>query len=63
MSRFDRLKDWPAKLEKMTFAELQAEYAYWRRRERELRHREARQGAAKYAREVLAVISRRAGEG
>ncbi|HKO20602.1 MAG TPA: hypothetical protein VJU82_17130, partial [Acidobacteriaceae bacterium] len=61
MTRFDRLKDWPAKLKRMTVAELEAEYAYWRRRERELGHREAKQGAGKRAREVQAEIDRRAG--
>jgi hypothetical protein len=59
MTRFDRLKDWPEKLERMTFAELEQEHAYWRQRERELGHREARAVAAKYARQVQAVISRR----
>jgi hypothetical protein len=58
MTRFDRLKDWPEKLERMTLAELEQEYAYWRQREGELGHREARAGAAKYARQVQAVIGR-----
>jgi hypothetical protein len=62
MTRFDRLKNWPTMLQEMTAAELEAEYTYWRRRERELGHRTARQGAAKRAREVLAVIERRAAE-
>jgi hypothetical protein len=59
MTRYHRLKDWPEKLERMSLAELEQEYAYWRQRERELGHREARAGAAKYAREVQAVIDRR----
>jgi hypothetical protein len=62
MTRFDRLKDWPAKLERMTVAELKAEYAYWRRREHELGHRDARQSAGKRAREVQAIIERRASD-
>jgi hypothetical protein len=59
MTRFDRLKDWPAKLERMSEAELRAEVSHWLRRERELGHREAKQGAARYARTVQAVIARR----
>ena len=62
MPRFDRLKDWPAKLERMSVAELEAEYAYWRQRERDRGHREARQGAGKRAREVRSIIERRAGD-
>jgi hypothetical protein len=59
MTRFDRLKDWPEKLERLSEAELRAELSYWRMRERELGHREARQGAAKYARTVQSAIERR----
>jgi hypothetical protein len=62
MTRFDRLKDWPAKLERMSLAEFKQEYAFWRRRERELGHREAKKGAAAYARQVQAAIDRRAAE-
>ena len=62
MTRFDRLKEWPAKLERMTLTELRAEYAFWRRREGELGHRQAKQDAAKRAREVQSVIDRRLAE-
>ena len=59
MTRFDRLKEWPERLERMTVAELKTEYAYWRQRERELGHRDAKKAAAKRARQVQAVIDRR----
>jgi len=62
MTRYDRLKGWPEKLERMSLAELEQEYAFWRQRERELGHREARAGAAKRARQVQAVIDRRSAE-
>jgi hypothetical protein len=59
MTRFDPLKEWPERQERMTVEELKAEYAYWRQRERELGHRNAKQEAAKRARQVQAVIDRR----
>jgi hypothetical protein len=56
MTRFSRLKDWPASLERMSLTELEDEYAFWRRRERELGHPFARKGAANRARLVQKFI-------
>ena len=46
----------------MSLAELEAEYSYWRQRERELGHRDAKKGAGKLARQVKSIIERRKDE-
>jgi hypothetical protein len=52
MSRFARLKNWPDCLKRMSIDELQRERAYWLERIKTLGHRQAKKGAADYAREV-----------
>lgn len=59
MTRFDRLKDWPERLERMTEEELRTELRHWRQRERELGHPNAKADTAKRARTVESVIERR----
>jgi hypothetical protein len=59
MTRFDRLKAWPEKLEIMSEDELRAGLSYWSMRHRELGHREAQQSAANRARTVQSIIVRR----
>jgi hypothetical protein len=52
MSRFDRLKNWPDCLKRMSMDELEQERAYWLGRIKYLGHAQAQKGAANHAREV-----------
>jgi len=59
MTRFKKLKDWPASLERLTLEELRAELAYWTLREQQLGHPDAKKGAFNRARTIRAVLDRR----
>jgi hypothetical protein len=62
MTRWDKLKDWPASLERMSVDELRKELAYWRAREREPGHRQKKKDAMNHARAVESLLDRRLDE-
>jgi hypothetical protein len=59
MTRWNKLKDWPASIERMTIEELRAELAYWKARERERGHREKKKDAMNHARIVEGLLDER----
>ena len=56
MSRFDRLRDWPERLARLSLEELLAERRYWLTRAEHVGHRQARKELLDHARTVEKVI-------
>lgn len=63
MSRFDRLRNWPEKLERMTVAELRSERQYWETRARLPVGTVLQKALLQRIREVEKVIARRFPDG
>ena len=61
MTRWDKLKDWPASLERMTVQQLRTELAFWKARESERGHREKKKDAMNHARIVERLLDDRLG--
>jgi hypothetical protein len=59
MTRWDKLKDWPASLDRMSVDELRTELAYWKARERERGHRQKKKDAMNHARIVEKLLDER----